>query len=81
MQRAKCPPNPPAPAPAFFPSFFNINITVCRGSNDIRELTQFSTQLDMLIEKPRFKAEFTLVQMVGQCKMAELGQCHFQAIP
>lgn len=80
MQRANPPPTL-LPPTAFFPPFFNINITVWRGSNDIRELTKFSTQLDMLIEKPRFKAEFTLVQMVGQCKMAELGQCHFQAIP
>lgn len=27
------------------------------GSNDIRELRKFSTQLDMLIEKPRFKGK------------------------
>lgn len=37
--------------------FFNINITVWCGSNDIRELTKFSTQLDMLIEEPRFKGK------------------------
>lgn len=28
-----------------------------RGGNDIRELRKFSTQLDMLIEKPRFKGK------------------------
>lgn len=27
------------------------------GSNDIRELRKFSTQLDMLIEKPQFKGK------------------------
>ncbi len=37
--------------------FFNIYITVWCGSNDIRELTKFSAQLDMLIEKPRFKGK------------------------
>lgn len=37
--------------------FFNIYITVWCGSNDIRELTEFSTQLDMLIEKPGFKGK------------------------
>lgn len=37
--------------------FFHIYITVWCGSNDIRELTEFSTQLDMLIEKPGFKGK------------------------
>lgn len=37
--------------------FFNIYITVWSGSNDIRELTEFSTQLDMLIEKLGFKGK------------------------
>ena len=38
-------------------SFFNINILVWRGSNDIRELTEFSIQLDVLIEKAGFKGK------------------------
>lgn len=37
--------------------FFNINIPLCRHSNDIRELAEFSTQLDMLIEKAGFKGK------------------------
>lgn len=41
--------------PSFLSSFFNINILPHRYSNDIRELTEFSTQLDMLIEKAVFK--------------------------
>lgn len=37
--------------------FFNINIPLCHHSNDIRELAEFSTQLDMLIEKAGFKGK------------------------
>lgn len=34
-----------------------MNIPFWCGSNDIRELTEFSTQLDMLIEKAVFKGK------------------------
>ena len=37
--------------------FYNIYFTVWHGGNDIRELTEFSTQLDTLIEKAGFKGK------------------------
>ncbi|TNN63367.1 hypothetical protein EYF80_026389 [Liparis tanakae] len=48
---------PEVPPARFPPSLQRGGISAWRGSNDIRELTTFSTQLDMLIEKPRFKGK------------------------